>query len=302
LELAVSNVNGRLSLNFGNMKAKISFLILCSVLIGTIATAQENKTGNKPVASIAGDSPEWKFDTVPVFSDEFNYSGLPDPKKWGYDIGGSGWGNNELQYYTDQLKNALVANGKLIITAFREDAGGRNYTSARLVTKNKGDIKYGRIEVSAKIPAGKGTWPAIWMLPTDWVYGEWPKSGEIDIMEHVGYDPDVIHFSTHSEKYYFKINTQKTAVKKIANTSTQFHVYRVDWTPFAISGYIDGELMFTNINEGSGPKAWPFDQRFHLLLNIAVGGDWGGAQGIDEKAFPASMEVDYVRFYKMIEK
>jgi beta-glucanase (GH16 family) len=207
-----------------------------------------------------------------------------------------------LQYYTNQLKNAFVANGKLTITAYKEEMEGRNYTSARLITKNKGDIKYGRIEVRAQLPAGLGTWPAIWMLPTDWVYGGWPSSGEIDIMEHVGYDQDVIHITTHSEKYYFKINTQKSATKKIENASTQYHVYRLDWTPEKITGYIDNELIFTNVNEGTDYKAWPFDQRFHLLLNIAVGGDWGGAKGIDENVFPASMLVDYVRFYKMIEK
>ncbi|MEI6061280.1 MAG: glycoside hydrolase family 16 protein [Bacteroidota bacterium] len=239
---------------------------------------------------------------MPVFSDEFNYTGLPDTTKWSYDIGGSGWGNNELQYYTDQYKNAGVADGILTITALKEDVGGKNYTSARMVTKNKGDILYGRVEVKAQVPAGTGTWPAIWMLPTDWVYGGWPKSGEIDIMEHVGYDPNVIHFSTHCEAYYFWLKNQKTAVKKIAHATTRFHIYRMDWTPYAIRGYYDGKLVFTNVNEGSGPKAWPFDQRFHLLLNVAVGGDWGGAKGLDEKAFPASMKVDYVRFYKMVDK
>jgi beta-glucanase (GH16 family) len=140
------------------------------------------------------------------------------------------------------------------------------------------------------------------MLPTDWVYGDWPRSGEIDIMEHVGYDQDVIHISTHCEAYYFWIKNEKTAVRKIENVSSAFHLYRVDWTPFAIRGYIDNELVFTNINENSGYKAWPFDQKFHLLLNIAVGGNWGGAKGVDEKVFPASMLVDYVRFYSMVNK
>lgn len=171
-----------------------------------------------------------------------------------------------------------------------------------MVTKNKGDILYGRIEVKAKVPAGRGTWPAIWMLPTDWEYGGWPTSGEIDIMEHVGYDPDVIHITTHCEAYYFKINTQKTAVKKIENATTEFHLYRVDWTPQSIQGYIDDQLIFTVENEGSGYKTWPFDKRFHLILNVAVGGDWGGAKGVDDSVFPASMQVDYVRFYKMIDK
>jgi beta-glucanase (GH16 family) len=284
------------------MKTRFGLLLLLAVLISGAATAQNDKSQQATNAANDKSGNSLIFDTIPVFADEFNYTGLPDPNKWGYDIGGSGWGNNELQYYTNQLKNAFVANGKLTITAYKEDMEGRNYTSARLITKNKGDIKYGRIEVKAQLPSGLGTWPAIWMLPTDWVYGGWPSSGEIDIMEHVGYDQDVIHITTHSEKYYFKINTQKSATKKIENASTQYHVYRLDWTPEKITGYIDNELIFTNVNEGTDYKAWPFDQRFHLLLNIAVGGDWGGAKGIDENAFPASMLVDYVRFYKMIEK
>lgn len=244
----------------------------------------------------------WKFEGAPAWADEFDYTGRPDTTKWGYDIGGHGWGNNELQYYTDSIANASVANGILTITARKEAKEGRNFTSARLITKHKGDFLYGRFEVKAKLPAGKGTWPAIWMLPTDWEYGNWPKSGEIDIMEHVGYDPDNIHITAHTEKYYFKINTQKTATKRISNATTEFHLYRVDWTPAGLRGYIDDQLIFEFSNEGKGYGVWPFDKRFHLLLNIAVGGDWGGQQGIDETAFPASMEVDYVRVYNMIDK
>ncbi|MXV50150.1 family 16 glycosylhydrolase [Pedobacter sp. HMF7647] len=244
---------------------------------------------------------QYTFETTPVWSDEFDYNGLPNPEKWAYDIGGSGWGNNELEYYTNDQKNAGVANGKLTITARKESFGGRDYTSARLITKGKGDFLYGRFEIKAKLPAGKGTWPAIWMLPTDWAYGDWPKSGEIDIMEHIGYDQDVIHISTHSEAYYFKINTQKTAVKKIENASTEYHKYRMDWTPDSLKGFIDDQLIFSFANEYTGYRAWPFDKKFHLLLNVAVGGDWGGAQGVDPSVFPAAMDVDYVRVYKMIE-
>jgi beta-glucanase (GH16 family) len=244
----------------------------------------------------------YSFGKTPVFSDEFEYSGKPDPASWGYDLGASGWGNNELQDYTADLENASVENGLLTITARKSDGTSPRYTSARLVTKNKGDLLYGRVEVRAKLPAGRGTWPAIWMLPTDWEYGEWPRSGEIDIMEHVGYDPDVIHFSTHCLAYYFRINTQKTAEKKISSACTEFHVYRLDWTPETITGFIDDELIFTSTNEKKSWETWPFDKRFHLLLNIAVGGDWGGAKGVDETIFPASMQVDYVRFYPLIKK
>jgi len=245
---------------------------------------------------------QWSFDAAPTWVDEFDYTGLPATNKWDYDLGGSGWGNNEKQLYTNTLNNVSVADGKLTITAKKENVNGMGYTSTRLVTRGKLDVLYGRIEVRAKLPTGRGTWPAIWMLPTDRVYGDWPKSGEIDIMEHVGYDQNTVHFSTHSEAYYFKINTQKTSKKLILDASTAFHDYRVDWTPYAIRGYFDNTLVFEFTNEGKTYKEWPFDKRFHILINLAVGGDWGGAQGIDDSIFPQKFEVEYVRYYKMIEK
>lgn len=244
----------------------------------------------------------WSFEEEPFWFDEFDGDGLPDPARWSYDLGAGGWGNNELQYYTGDIRNAGVSNGVLTLTAIRENHEGSEYTSARMVSKNKGDILYGRVEVKAKLPAGRGTWPAIWMLPTDWAYGDWPKSGEIDIMEHVGYDPDVVHMSTHCEAYYWVLGNNKTAKKTVPGATTSFHLYRIDWTPYAIRGYIDDQLLFTHINEGKGYTAWPFDRRFHIILNIAVGGNWGGQQGIDENAFPTSMEIDYVRFFRMIPK
>jgi beta-glucanase (GH16 family) len=244
----------------------------------------------------------YAFETTPMWADEFNYSGLPSTDKWGYDIGGSGWGNNELQYYTNSINNAAVANGVLTITAKKENMEGREYTSARLVSKGKGDFLYGSFEIKAKLPSGKGTWPAIWMLPTDWSYGDWPKSGEIDIMEHVGYDQNRVHVTVHTEAYNHGINTQRGTNKIINTASSEFHLYRVDWTPYSIKGFIDGEQMFQFINEGKGSAVWPFDKKFHLLLNVAFGGNWGGAQGIDAAVLPQKMEVDYVRVYKMIEK
>lgn len=244
----------------------------------------------------------WAFETTPVWADEFDYEGPPDPNKWDYDIGGHGWGNNELQYYTNDIKNASVGDGHLKITVRKEQKENREYTSTRLVSRNKGDWLYGRIEISAKLPVGKGTWPALWMLPTDWHYGDWPKSGEIDIMEHVGFDQNRIHFSVHTEAYNHMIGTQRTATKTIVTASDEFHKYRVDWTPYAVRGYFDDQQVFEFINEGKGSATWPFDKRFHLLINIAFGGNWGGAQGIDDTVLPQSMLVDYVRVYKMIEK
>ena len=232
-----------------------------------------------------------------VWNDEFDGTTI-DPTKWGYDIGGSGWGNNELQYYTDRKENSFIENGNLVIQTQKEEYSGRHYTSARMVTKYRGDWLYGHFEIRAKLPYGVGTWPAIWMLPTDWVYGGWPNSGEIDIMEHVGYDPNVIHGSTHSKKYYFKIGTQKTATVRISNVSKEFHTYAMEWFPDRIDMFVDGIKYFTSKNDSTGWEAWPFDKRFHLILNIAFGGDWGGGKGIDDSILPQRMEIEYVRVYK----
>lgn len=244
----------------------------------------------------------WSFEATPAWQDEFDHAGAPDPAKWGYDLGGDGWGNNELQYYTDSLDNASVADGVLTVTAKKKKRNGRGYTSARLVSKGKGDFLYGRFEIRAKLPPGRGTWPALWMLPTDQAYGGWPKSGEIDIMEHVGYDPNRVHITMHTQAYNHTINTQRTGIKLVDGAIGNFHVYRTDWTPDAIRGYIDDELVLEFPNEGTGPAAWPFDQRFHFLINIAVGGNWGGQKGVDDDSFPARMQVDYVRVYRLTEK
>ncbi len=239
---------------------------------------------------------------VLVWNDEFNYTGLPATDKWGYDVGGGGWGNNELQYYTNaRSENARVENGKLIIEARKEQYEGSDYTSARLVTRHKGDWLYGRVEAYAKLPSGTGTWPAIWMLPTNWVYGSWPKSGEIDIMEYVGYDPGVVHGSIHTEAYNHVLGTQKTATISVPDAETAFHLYALEWTPEKIDIYVDNNKYFTFDNEHHDYKTWPFDQAFHLILNIAVGGNWGGAQGVDPNIWPQKMYVDYVRVYQYID-
>jgi len=233
-----------------------------------------------------------------VWSDEFNYKGLPDSSKWSYDVGGHGWGNNELQFYTaKRLENARVENGNLIIEARKENWEGKQYTSARIVTKRKADWQYGSIEVRAKIPAGRGTWPAIWMLASTSPL-KWPDDGEIDIMEHVGYDQGRIHGSIHTKKYNHVIGTQKTATTMVPDCSDQFHVYGLQWNADSIKISVDNTVYFRFANEHSGKDAWPFDQPFHLLLNVAVGGNWGGQKGVDETIFPVRMEVDYVRVYR----
>ncbi|MFY0672046.1 MAG: family 16 glycosylhydrolase [Bacteroidia bacterium] len=237
-----------------------------------------------------------------VWADEFDYDGAPDSKKWGYDIGGDGWGNEEIQYYTNNRKNSFVKDGYLTIRAIKENVGGRNYSSARLVSREKGDWKYGRFEIRAKLPSGKGTWPAIWMLPTDWEYGGWPESGEIDIMEHVGYDLNVIHGTVHTEDYNHQKNTQKGGSKTVSGATENFHIYAIDWQENRIDFLIDGEKYFTFYKESDSYKEWPFDKRFHLLLNIAIGGTWGGLEGVDDNIFPTEMLIDYVRVYQSFDQ
>jgi beta-glucanase (GH16 family) len=277
-------------------------LVVAIVLVSVAACSR--KTSGGTVAPPPPPPPPqppivYSFETTPVWQDEFDYSGLPDGAKWGYDIGGHGWGNNELQYYTNSINNAKVDDGKLTITTIKEKTEGRNYSSARLVTKNKGDFLYGRVEVRAKLPSGRGTWPAIWMLPTDSDYGTWPKSGEIDIMEHVGFDPNKVHFTIHTDAYNHSKGTQKGENRMIQTAMTDFHLYRVDWAPDSIKGYFDNEHVFSFANQRTGFAAWPFDKRFHIILNTAVGGNWGGQQGIDDTVFPTKFEIDYVRVYKL---
>ncbi len=212
--------------------------------------------------------------------------------------GGHGWGNHELQYYTfRQNKNARVENGHLVIEARKEITGSNLYSSARLVTRGRADWTYGRIDVRAKLPKGLGTWPAIWMLGSHTPL-QWPDDGEIDIMEHVGYDPGVIHASIHCKKYYHSIGTQKTATTAVPDCSEAFHVYSLDWNAEKITVLIDNKPYFSFSNEHSNRSAWPFDTPAYLLLNVAVGGDWGGQKGVDAAAFPQRMEIDYVRVYQ----
>ncbi|RAW01800.1 glycoside hydrolase family 16 protein [Pseudochryseolinea flava] len=237
-----------------------------------------------------------------VWSDEFNTPGAPDSTKWNYDLGvgnPSGWGNNELQCYTNDRKNAWIEKGHLIIEARKDQQQGKPYTSARLVTRKKGDWLYGKVEVRAKLPHGKGTWPAIWMLSTDWKYGGWPESGEIDIMEHVGYDMNVVHGTIHTLTYNHVKQTQKEGKVTMNSVDNEFHIYGLEWTKDKMDFLVDGKVYYT-VTRGQQDtwKEWPFDQRFHLILNIAVGGNWGGREGVDESIWPQRMMVDYVRIYQ----
>ena len=244
----------------------------------------------------------------PVWADEFDYEGLPDSTKWGYDVGDGcpnicGWGNNEQQYYTAfDENNARVEDGKLIIEVHKETMGKQQFTSARLVSRKKGDWKYGRIEASIKQPEGLGIWSAFWMLSTDWEYGGWPESGEIDIMEYVGYWPDSILGTVHTKNYNHILGTHITKSIYSPSLSTAFHEYAVEWDEDKIDFFFDGKLFNSFENDGRGFKSWPFDQDFHVLLNIAVGGNLGGKKGVAEDIWPQRMEVDYVRIYDLEHK
>jgi len=276
---------------------KISFLLLPALLLMTCSkkslSAGSNPTTN-PAPSIP---PSWNFESTPVWTDEFNTDGVPDAARWTFETGGNGWGNNELEYYTNGA-NAIIQNGVLKITAKKETLGGRNYTSTRMISKNKGDWQYGRFEIKARIPKGVGTWPAIWLLASDNVYGGWPNSGEIDIMEHVGFDLNKIHFTVHNKTY--NGGNGRGAERVIPTATDSFHVYRCDWSPAGIRGFVDGEQYFEYSNIYFTFDSWPYDQKFFMILNIAVGGNWGGQQGVDDTSFPATMEIDYIRVYKWI--
>jgi beta-glucanase (GH16 family) len=277
----------------------MSFKVLSRTVLLSLLFISASISGCKKDDSTA--NPQNSIPEIPgytlVWNDEFDKQNI-DLTKWEHEVNGDGGGNNELQFYTARPTNSFIENGHLVIKALSENYQNRSFTSARIRSKNKGDWLYGRIEASAKVPTGRGTWPAIWMLPTDWEYGGWPMSGEIDIMEHVGYDQNVVHGSIHTKAYNHVIGTQKTAKLTIPTATSAFHVYAVEWFEDRIDFYIDTIKYFSFKNENKSWEYWPFNKRFHIILNLAVGGNWGGAQGIDPSAFPAQMEIDYVRVYK----
>ncbi|NOT92858.1 glycoside hydrolase family 16 protein [Ferruginibacter sp.] len=225
-----------------------------------------------------------------VWNDEFNYKGLPDSSKWNYDVGGHGWGNNELQYYTlmDTL-NAKVGNGVLKITARKQKKENREYTSARLLTRNKFDFKYGRIEARAKIPAAVGTWPAIWMLGNNIDKAGWPACGEIDIMEHRGMELNKIFGTLHYPGHAGGNANGNTLV--IPTATSAFHNYVTEWDAAEIKFYVDNQLYHTVANNDS----IPFNHNFFILLNMAIGGNFAGK--VDPLFSSDVMEIDYVRVY-----
>ena len=235
-----------------------------------------------------------------VWSDEFSRDGLPDAGRWSYDTGlnKQGWHNRELQYYSQaRTENAQVRSGKLLITAHKEkmdsapDWGGQAYTSARLITQGKGQWTYGYFEISARLPCGKGSWPAIWMLGSG---GDWPAVGELDILEQVGSDPTRVFSTVHTSAGSGANGAG--AATRVLDACSAFHAYQMHWTAQQIQFGIDGKVHFTYTNQGTGSKQWPFSAPQFLILNLAIGGDLGGP--VDDSIFPLQMEIDYVRVYQ----
>ena len=232
-----------------------------------------------------------------VWSDEFDVPGLPDSTKWSYEEGLVR--NREVQYYTKaRPENARVEDGCLVIESRKEPWGKAGYTSASLHTCGKASWTYGRIEVRAQLPTGRGMWPAIWLLGVDQSEVHWPTCGEIDIMENVGFDPDRIFANIHTKAYNHVKKTNKGASLVVPKPYEAFHVYAIDWTPERIEFFVDSTRYFTFANEGMGRDAWPFDQAQYLILNTAIGGSWGGEKGIDDSIFPRRFRIDYVRVYQ----
>jgi beta-glucanase (GH16 family) len=282
------------------MRLPIAFAAACA--LSAMAQAQ-SLTANKNAVDEPMPRPA---DARLVWADEFEGKTL-DNSKWSYDgsRNKAGWYNGEQQYYGARADNIRVENGQLIIEARREklsarqypDFGGQAYTSGKIVTKGKGSWTYGYYEIRAKLPCARGTWPAIWLMPE--ADQPWPDGGEIDIMEQVGSQPEVVHGTVHSKLFVHTKGTQRGAEKPVPGNCEAFHLYQLDWRPDAIRIGVDGRAYMKVLNNQPGGRgAWPFDAPFHMILNLAIGGNWAGAKGIDDAALPQRMLVDYVRVWQ----
>lgn len=273
-----------------------NILIYTSILFLLITSCKNN-------AEQTAETTQTESEYELVWADEFDKDGLPDTTKWTYAIGDGcpelcGWGNSEKQYYTDKSENARVENGVLIIEARKETIDSSDYTSAKLETKGKQDWLYGKFETRAKLQGGTGTWSALWMLPSENKYGTWPKSGEIDIMEHVGHEPEWVFGTIHTEAFNHWKNTHIGDSTEVKDSEEEFHIYGLEWTADSLKWSVDNEVYFALGNPNETSDEWPYDQRFYFIMNIAIGGFWGEMYGIDDDAFPQRMEVDYVRVYQ----
>jgi beta-glucanase (GH16 family) len=238
------------------------------------------------------DASYWKL----AWSDEFDVDGAPNSDNWTHEIWNPGQFNHELQYYTNSLENSRIEDGNLLIQAIKK---GTNWYSARLQARNKVDFLYGTIEARLKVPPGKGTWPAFWLMPTESVYGDWPHSGEYDIMEYVGFQPNRVYSTTHTGAHYGANGIGSSYDNQ--TVEEEFHVYKMIWTPDSMVTYFDGIEFFKYVNPWDGnTEVWPYNQKFYPILNLAIGGDWGGAQGVDPNLDTCNYYIDYVRVYKNI--
>jgi len=241
--------------------------------------------------------------SVLSWSDEFEKSNEINTRYWVYDLGNGcpdlcGWGNNELQCYTSENKNVRIENGTLVLEVHKDETTECAYSSTKLVSRGLKSMQYGTIEVRAKLPGGKGVWPAIWMMPENKAGEPWPRCGEIDIMEHVGFEPNRVYGTVHTEAYNHMDGTEKGGYLERDDYESEFHTYKIKWSPERIEWYIDKVRYYTFARKSDDMEEWPFDQPFYLILNVAVGGNWGGSQGIDDDIWPQRMEVDYVRCYR----
>lgn len=236
-----------------------------------------------------------------TLSEEFDTDGQPNPSIWGYEIGTgeNGWGNQELQYYTDRSDNVTVQNGVLLITAREESFEGSAYTSARLITKDKFEQRYGRFEARIRLPYGQGIWPAFWMLGADIDENPWPGAGEIDIMEYRGQEPTVLIGSMHGPGYSAGEAISKEYELTNDRFDTGFHIFGIEWGPEYVNFYVD-DVLYNQITPEDVPGPWVFNKPFYILMNVAVGGTFVGSPD-EETVFPQTMLVDYVRVYKELE-
>lgn len=267
-----------------------TLLVLIAAMCFSTCTISNhaNKSGTQAGENGKATTKKYKL----IWADEFNVTGAPNPSKWGNDIGTGdwGWGNNELEYYTDRKENVVVEKGVLKIKAVKENYKGSNYTSAKVLTKEKFTFKYGKIEVKAKLSTGAGTWPAIWMLGNNISTAGWPACGEIDIMEHKGSEPNKIYSTLHYPQHFGDKADGNTI--NILDANTKFHIYKAEWSATEITFYVDDVLVKTFVNT----SASPFHQNFYIIFNLAMGGNFAGP--VDPSITNASMEIDYVRVYQ----
>jgi beta-glucanase (GH16 family) len=255
-----------------------------------VSGSEEFKPGPAEAAARYA-SAQWRL----VWNDEFEEGTAPSRLRWNYEEGRVR--NHELQYYTvDRRENARIENGDLVITGRREPYRGADYTSASLTTRGHCTFTYGKVEIRAKVPRGRGTWPALWFLGAD-PGARWPMCGEVDLMENVGFDPDKLHFTVHTGAFNHVKKTQRGTTVVLERPLEGYHRYGLIWTHERIEFFLEGEKVYEFANDGKGKADWPFDSPMYLLINLALGGDWGGAKGMDDSALPAEFRVDYVRVW-----